>query len=163
MATGSAVALVVMALFTSVDVVLRYVFNRPIVGSIDVIQLMLVVLIFLALPYAGRSGAHIIVDLVPDYPSKRLGRIRDAIVSLLSAFAFGILTWQACLRAAQAAMLDEASNILVVPFWPFFYVMAAGAALYSVALVLESLVLIGGQRAASVTVGLDEELASQNR
>ncbi len=162
MATGSAVALVSMALFTFVDVVLRYLFNRPIVGSIDVIELILVVLIFLALPYTGRSGGHIIVDLVPDYPSERLTKIRDAIVQLLTAMVFAVLTWQAWLRASETATLGESSNMLEIPFWPFFTVMAAATALYTIALVLEVLLLFSGRRAGPVMVGVDDGLTARD-
>ena len=88
------VALTALALFTMVDIVLRYIFNQPISGSIDVVKLALVVMTFCALPYAGRSDGHIVVDIVPDYPSPRLNRVRDAAGKLLTAAIFAVLAWQ---------------------------------------------------------------------
>lgn len=155
--TLAGVALTVLALFTMVDIVLRYLFNQPIVGSIDVVKLALVVMTFCALPYAGRSDGHIVVDLVPDYPSPRMNRLRDAIGKLLTAIMFGILAWQGWLRSEEAAFLGEASNMLEIPTYPFFYFMLFGSAVYAVALLLESLLLLAGHQVSPIQDGLDDE------
>ena len=155
--TLAGVALTALALFTMADIILRYLFNQPISGSIDIVQLALVVMTFCALPYAGRSDGHIVVDIVPDYPSQRLNRIRDATGKLLTAAIFAVLAWQGLLRAEESALFGEASNMLEIPFRPFFYVMFGGSAVYSVALLMEALLLIAGHRVAAIEEGLAED------
>ena len=156
------VALTVLALFTMVDIVLRYIFNQPISGSIDVVKLALVVMTFCALPYAGRSDGHIVVDIVPDYPSPRLNRVRDAAGKLLTAAIFAVLAWQGLLRAEESALFGETSNMLEVPFEPFFYVMFVGSAVYAAALLMEALLLLAGHRVAAIKEGLaDDQLLQE--
>jgi TRAP-type transport system small permease protein len=158
LAIGAGVVLTALALFTFADVIMRYVFNAPIVGSIDIIELMLVVVVSLALPYAGRSQGHIVVDLVPDYRSALATRARDALGRLLPAVIFALLAWQAWLRGDDAAMMGEASNMLEIPFQPFFYVLAAGSAVYAIALLFEFALLATGRRIDPVRVGVEDEL-----
>lgn len=155
--TLAGVALTALALFTMADIILRYIFNQPISGSIDIVKLSLVVMTFCALPYAGRSDGHIVVDIVPDYPSQRLNGIRDATGKLLTATIFAVLAWQGLLRAEESALFGEASNMLEIPFQPFFYVMFVGSAVYSVALLIEALLLIAGHRVAAIEEGLAED------
>lgn len=157
--TLAGVALTGLALFTVVDIVLRYLFNQPIAGSIDVIKLSLIVMTFCALPYAGRSDGHIVVDIVPDYPSPRVTAIRDAIGKLLVAFVFALLAWQGWVRADEAALFGAASNMLEIPFRPFFFVMSFCSAVYALALLLEGLLRFSGRSVPALKDGLDADLS----
>ena len=107
MATLAGVTVTGLALFTMVNITMRYVFNAPIAGSNDVVELALVVMSFLALPYAGRSAGNIIVDLVPDYPSKALTAWRDAIGKALAAVIFGLLARQGWVAMGEKAEQGE--------------------------------------------------------
>jgi TRAP-type C4-dicarboxylate transport system permease small subunit len=154
--TVAGVALTVLALFTVVDIVMRYVFNAPIGGSIDIITLALAVMTFCALPYAGRSDGHIVIDLMPDFPNPRVTAARDAVSKLLIAAAFALLAWQGWQRAEIAAMLGEASNMMQIPYAWFFRLMAACVSFYTLTLIVEAALLLAGRRAPPLTEGLDE-------
>ena len=53
-----------MMVLTFVDVVLRYVFNRPIASAFELTELMLVVLIFAGLPLVSLADEHAVMDFV---------------------------------------------------------------------------------------------------
>jgi TRAP-type C4-dicarboxylate transport system permease small subunit len=61
-AAGS-VALAVMLLWTMVDIGARLAFNRPLHGTLDLVEVMLVLVAFLALPDCFRRDEQIKVDL----------------------------------------------------------------------------------------------------
>ena len=62
---GAASAILLgMMLLTVVDVVGRYVFNRPVRGAFEVTELMLVVLIFAGLPLVSYGDEHAVMDFV---------------------------------------------------------------------------------------------------
>lgn len=155
------VALTLLAVFTIFDIVFRYVFNAPIFGSIDIIQLSLVVMTFCALPYAGRAKGHIVVDLVPDYPSPLLTAWRDALGKLLTAVIFGLLAWQGWLRAEESVFLGEASNMREIPFQRFYQLMSVSAGVYTVALLTETLFLVLGRKLPALTTGLEGDPMSR--
>lgn len=67
----SVVALVVMTLWTVVDVATRYVIASPLRGSIDLVESMLVLVVFLALPECFRRQEQVTVDVVDHVAGSR--------------------------------------------------------------------------------------------
>ena len=65
LAVLAGLVLAVLTLLTFVDVVLRYVFTRPIPGAQDVQAVAMIIVLFLALPLVTRMDGRIVVDLVP--------------------------------------------------------------------------------------------------
>ena len=63
--------LLVMMLLTFVDVVARYLFNRPLRGAFEVTELMLLVLIFAGLPLVSFTDEHAVMDFVDRVLSPR--------------------------------------------------------------------------------------------
>ncbi|HSH57106.1 MAG TPA: TRAP transporter small permease, partial [Halomonas sp.] len=53
-----------MMLLTTVDVIGRYFFNAPILGAVELTQLMLAALVFLSLPVVCWRQEHVSVDLL---------------------------------------------------------------------------------------------------
>ena len=56
--------LVAMVLRTVVDVFLRYVFNKPILGSYELTEFMMAILVFSSIGYTMSVKRHVVVDLV---------------------------------------------------------------------------------------------------
>ncbi len=151
------IALTGLAGFTVVNVVMRYVFNAPVEGSNDVVQLTLVVMTWLALGYAGRSQGHIVVDLVPNYPFAFLNAVRDAFSKLVTAIIFGLLAWQGWLGAAEKEFLKESSNMLEVPLNYFYYVLSVGSGLFAAALLVEVAFILFGRNLPELSAGLGSD------
>ena len=63
--------LVVMTLWTVVDVITRYLLSKPLQGSIDLVESTLVLVVFLALPECFRRDEQVTVDLVDHFISAR--------------------------------------------------------------------------------------------
>lgn len=60
---AGAVALAVMMLWTMVDIAARLVFNKPLHGTLDLVEVTLVLVAFLALPECFQRDEQIKVDL----------------------------------------------------------------------------------------------------
>ena len=69
---AASVILLAMMLLTVVDVVARYVFNRPVRGAFEVTELMLVVLIFAGLPLVSYAEGHAVMDFVDRFLGARV-------------------------------------------------------------------------------------------
>ena len=138
--------LILLALIglTFTDVVLRYIFSAPFLGAKDLLQMGMVVVISLAFPFTWRMGGHIVVDLIPDYGIETLTRIRDLVVRLIGIFIFALLAWQAWIRADDAALFNEATNMIEVPFRPFFWVLSIAAGFQAVVLCVEGARIVVG-------------------
>ena len=117
-----------MMTLTFVDVVARYVFNRPLRGGFEVTELLLLVLIFGGLPLVSHANEHVTMDFI----DKLLGRGRDlwqrAVQALCAAIMF-LLTWLVWIKANRISAYGDATDVLRIVYGPFVYFMALMIAL----------------------------------
>lgn len=135
-------ALLVMTLWTVVDVATRYALAKPITGSIDLVESMLVLVVFLALPECFRRGEQITVDVVDHVATPRT----VALLKLFSAFA--TLAFVALLAYTGVQPLLDAFNFgdrkpdLPIPIYTLLAVIEFA--------LLVSLVILAGRFLAQV-------------
>lgn len=162
LAVFSGLVLIALIGLTFCDVVLRYIFSAPIFGARDLLEMGMVVVISLAFPFTWRNGGHIVVDLLPDYGIVALTVIRDLVVRFIGIAIFGLLAWRMWLRADDAVLFNEATNMLEVPFQPFFWVLAGASVFQTVVLVAECVCLVLGKSIGHriAVTDMQEEAAS---
>jgi TRAP-type C4-dicarboxylate transport system permease small subunit len=145
LAVVSGLILLALIGLTFVDVILRYIFSSPILGAKDLLEMGMVVVISLAFPFTWRIGGHIVVDLIPDYGIKFLTTLRDVVVRLIGIEIFRHLAWNAWIRAGDAKLFNEATNMIEVPFQPFFWILSIAAGFQVLLLVFEVVRLVLGR------------------
>ena len=124
---GAGLLLVLALIFVSV--VMRYIFSTPIVGVNEIVQLASVGIVMLALPWCTAEGAHVGVDVL-DQKIGRWGRfLGDVQARAIAALILSVLVWRAILKAMDAREFGDATNMLQMPIWPFYAMIAAGMAL----------------------------------
>jgi TRAP-type transport system small permease protein len=117
-----------MMAITAVDVVARYVFNRPLRGAFEVTELLLAVLIFAGLPLVSHADEHVTMDFI----DKLLGRHRylwQRAVQVLCAAIMFLLTWLMWIKAGRISAYGDATDVLRIVYGPFVYFMVAMIAL----------------------------------
>jgi TRAP-type transport system small permease protein len=120
---ASAILLAMMVL-TVIDVVARYVFNRPLRGAFEVTELMLVVLIFAGLPLVSYAEEHAVMDFIDRLLRPGGQRVlRHAVHAVCGAFMF-LLAWLIWLKAERTWAYRDASDVLRIVYGPFVYFMA---------------------------------------
>ena len=121
---GAGLLLVLALIFVSV--VMRYIFSTPIVGVNEIVQLASVGIVMLALPWCTAEGAHVGVDVL-DHRIGRWGRfLGDIQARAIAALILSVLVWRAILKAMDAREFGDATNMLQMPIWPFYAMIAAG-------------------------------------
>jgi TRAP-type C4-dicarboxylate transport system permease small subunit len=113
-----------MMLLTVVDVVARYVFNRPVRGAFEVTELMLLVLIFAGLPLVSWAGEHAVMDFIDRLLGRRGQRRLEHLVQLVNAAFMFLLAWLVWLRADRIWAYRDATDVLRILYGPFVYFMA---------------------------------------
>jgi TRAP-type C4-dicarboxylate transport system permease small subunit len=126
----------VMMLLTTADALGRYLFNRPILVALEVTtNYLMIAAVFLALPYAYRTGANIRVTFLVE----RLGRgprlVVDSLVQLIS-FAYCAMLVYATWGQLQNMFSTGTLFITVeLPIWP-------GHALVTLGLLVTALMML---------------------
>jgi len=131
-------------LLTFVDVVARYLFNRPIRGGFEMTELVLLVLIFAGLPLVSHADEHVTMDFIDRMLPERAVAVLIRVVHALVAAVFFFLTWQVLIKAARIAGYGDTTDVLRITVGPFVYFMAA--MIFLTALVHVFKVFVPGER-----------------
>jgi TRAP-type C4-dicarboxylate transport system permease small subunit len=126
--------LIPLMIITAGDVVGRDVFNHPIPGTVELSQCMLAVLILLGLAYTQQVKAHVGVSVVTSrlpHPAQLILRV---VATLLCLFISCILVWQGWVIGIEEKTV---SDMLRVPQYPFRLLVAVGAFLTGLELVID--------------------------
>jgi TRAP-type C4-dicarboxylate transport system permease small subunit len=129
------IVLVLLMFYTVADVVLRYAFNRPFSGSLEMTEFAMVVIVFLGIAYCGWVGGHVAVDILQRPLEHPKLRFIPAILTLISAALFAAVAYQSAAEALGA--MNRTSNMLRWPHYPFQLIVAFGSALFAVVLVIQ--------------------------
>ncbi|HEX5779707.1 MAG TPA: TRAP transporter small permease [Xanthobacteraceae bacterium] len=134
--------LLVLMLFTVVDVVLRNVFNMPLRSVYEFTEFLMAPIVFLAVAYTGWVGAHIAVDLFAKWLDRPGLQFIPAILAFMGAALFALIAYRATLETI--ATIDQVSNLLRWPYYPFRFSVAFGAGLFAIVLLIQAVQALRG-------------------
>ena len=126
-----------MMLLTAADVCLRYVFNRPITGSFELVEFMMALIVPFSIVFCASEKSHVHVDILLEHLSKGLRSVLSFIGNLLSLLLFSLITWQTCIYVAEEYESRLTSAVLYIPVYPFIASLAAAFAILSLLLLAE--------------------------
>lgn len=115
-------ALVILMTVTVADVFLRYLFNRPIRGSYDVVESMLLVFVFNGMAAAFFGRRNIVIDLLDGFVGERATAVLIRIADVLSVLCLGLLAWAMLLPAGQAYAYGDIKLELRLPIYVLWIV-----------------------------------------
>jgi len=115
----------VIMMLTVTDVFMRYVFIRPITGSTEMIEFMMVILIVGIVP-AAIANRHIRVDLFIERLTPKGQALFDAITVFIGSWLVVIMGWRAFMACLFMIRNDVRSPTIDVPIFPFYVIVAIG-------------------------------------
>ena len=113
-----------MMMLTAVDVVGRYVFNRPVAGAFEVTEMMLAALIYCGLPLVSQRRDHIVIDTFDYLMSRGVKRGLDMMAEVLCSLTLFGLAYLVFGRAARVAQYGDTTTVLRLQLAPVAYLMA---------------------------------------
>lgn len=133
------VALVLMMLHITVDVVANLVAGSPVpLTNATVTQYYMIAVAYLPLAAAELRGAHISVDLVVNQMSAGLRRAVDQLMQVICVVVYAALAaqaWQLALEklARDAFLMEQATRVST---WPSYFMVPVGFGLVALLLAL---------------------------
>jgi TRAP-type C4-dicarboxylate transport system permease small subunit len=135
LARAGSVGLAIMMFLTLADVIGR-LFGSPIVGTVEVTELIMGMMIYLGVGYTTLYRAHIRVDILITRFSLRTQSALDVLTYLI-AFAFmAFVCWRLFLQAASRIENNDITQIWEIPVWPVAFIMAFASILMVTSLLL---------------------------
>lgn len=144
----AAAALVAIMLIMTVDAIGRYLLTSPVSAAFEVVQLLMAVLIFAAMPVVTFRREHVVVDLFEFAIPARIKPALDLFIyaaCLLVALGYAWVLWK---RGGFLAAGNEVTFNLGIRMAPIAYAMSVAWMICAVALVAAA---IGDMRARART------------
>jgi TRAP-type C4-dicarboxylate transport system permease small subunit len=142
---GGLILLILMG-FTVADVLLRYFFNAPLKSVYEFTEFVMAAVVFLGIAYTGWVGGHIAVDMFSKWLDQPRWRWITAALTFVSAALFALIAYRATLETL--ATINQVSNRLAWPHYPFRFTVAIGCGLFALVLVIQGVQVLRGRRAA---------------
>jgi TRAP-type C4-dicarboxylate transport system permease small subunit len=136
----SGIALFAIMALTFFDVLGRKLLSHSITGSLEITELLMVVVIFGALPLVSRRGEHVEFDSLDPWLPLWFRRAQSAVVHLLCAvvlLALGWLMWRTGGQFLETGETTAQLQILKAPFLYGMGVLCAVTGLVHLAMVRE--------------------------
>jgi|HigsolmetaAR203D_1030402.scaffolds.fasta_scaffold01682_9 TRAP-type C4-dicarboxylate transport system permease small subunit len=132
----------VMVLVT-IDVLLRNLFNRPIIGVFEIVSISLIGIIVFGFSYVQSTREHIIIEVFTQKLPMRYQNVLNVCGCLIGLFVFGILAWLSVDYTISSYQNREYTmGLLRIPLWPSKLLMAIGMVVFSVRLLLDTLQML---------------------
>ena len=123
------VALFAIMMLTFVDVGGRKFLDTSLPGALELTELLMVAVIFAALPLVSLRGEHVTFDSLDMLLPAGFRRMQQALVDLVVAAMLIFLAWLMWDHAGKMAEYGDVTNRLRIPLYPFVYAMSVMCAL----------------------------------
>lgn len=144
-----AIVVVMMMLHVTADVAGRYLFNKPVPGTIVVVaNYYMIILVFIALGVAEEKKAHISVELLTDLMPPRVQTGFSVFASALTVIVISILMiggWSEAMKKTRSGTtMEQGSSMIEV--WQSYWLIPIGAALMGMIALYRVITVITGWR-----------------
>ncbi len=119
----AATALFAIMMLTLVDVSGRKLISTSVPGSLELTELLMVVVIFTSLPLVALAGEHVVFDSLDPWLPAGLKRVQQAVVELLCALALAGLAWLMWTKGSQMTGYGDVTSQLRLPLGVFVHLM----------------------------------------
>jgi TRAP-type C4-dicarboxylate transport system permease small subunit len=134
------VILFLLMLLTVTDVVLRKIFSKGILGTLEISEFMMATIVFFALAEGELKDRNVNVDLLVNSLSLKSRVIIDVLVKIFGLALYCLITFAVFSYATLMKSSGEVSLDLLLPRYPFIYIVAVALILFSVVLLLRVIV-----------------------
>ncbi len=134
-----ALLLIIIMFLVTIDCSGRFLFNRPIPGTLEITEFLLAGAVLLGLAHTQHLGANVMVELFYNRLSPRAQNIQRVLSHTVGAVLFALVTWNSAIYAMDGFSNNLVSDILQIPAWPFLFFAPIGCALLTLEFTIQAL------------------------
>lgn len=117
LAITAGLTLLGMAFMSLWSIVGRALFDKPVLGDFEMVQMLSAVAVAMCLPYAHWIGGHVIVDFFTTGARPRTNALLDLIANLVMAIFSLVIGWRTLVGLLDLRANFDASMLLSIPTW----------------------------------------------
>jgi C4-dicarboxylate transporter DctQ subunit len=135
---ASVLIITFLMFFASAEIVGRYLFNSPIHGHVEIVELLMAGIIFFGASYTERTHGHVRMEL---FITKVLGgrsfHIAEVITTAAALFVFIFILIFTAKSAFNAYQIGDTTPNIYAPTWPSKFAIPLGCAVLCVRFIIE--------------------------
>jgi len=131
--------LLVMIILVTTDVTLRYVFNSPLRGVYEIVEVILVIVVAFGMAYTAMQKGMVAVEVLVERFRPRVRAILGIFNSLMGLTLFSLISWKSTEQAITYWAAGETTYVSGLPLFPFVLIVSFGTALLSLVLFVQML------------------------
>lgn len=139
---ASWLALFIMMMMTAIDVFLRNFTNASILGTIELTELLMVIVVFGSLAQCEVANGHIRVHLIMEKMGPRFQALAEVFTQALATFLFSFMTYAMYKHASGLKLYREITMDLSLKVYPFGYVAFIGCVVITLLLFSKTIISI---------------------
>lgn len=138
--------LLITMLHVSFDVLMRYFFNMPLTGTIEISSYYyMIAVVFLPLAAVEQRNGHISVEIIAQHLGPKAQRILIGFVCIVSAVFYSLLFWRTWLEAVEKMHVRETyASSFNLEIWPPRFLLPFGCGLLTIVLLWKAWRLFSG-------------------
>jgi TRAP-type C4-dicarboxylate transport system permease small subunit len=136
------VIIFLLMLLTVTDVVLRKMFSKGILGTLEISEFMMAAIVFFSLAEGELQNRNVNVDLFVRKLSLKSRVIIDAIMKILGFVLYCFITFAVFSYAGLMKSSGEVSLDLWLPKYPLIYVVAVALIIFSAVLLFHMITAV---------------------
>ncbi len=129
----------VMMFLVTTNVLLRYVFSRPLKSVYEIVEIMLVIVVCFGMAYTAILKGLVSVEVLVERFPPRAQALMGMVNSLLGLCLFSLITWKSAEQAITYWTEGSTTYVSNVPLFPFVLVVVFGSGLLSLVLLTQFL------------------------
>ncbi len=134
-----AVVFILMCI-TTADVVLRKVSTLSVLGSAEMTEMGMVMLIFFAVAFLQTKKGHVRVDMLVNKFPPKVAYLVDGIVLAIGTVLIALMSCAGFIQMMKQFTTGTTTMVLHMPLFPFYLCMGIGLVLFAVTLATDSIV-----------------------
>jgi TRAP-type C4-dicarboxylate transport system permease small subunit len=119
------VIFMVMIFLGTVDVFGRYLFNSPVQGSLELMQVIMGAIVMLGWAYTQKEDGHVKVELITNILPTKVRYVLKLIMTILALFLFAAIAYKSW--GIALANFDRRFLVIDLPSGPFYFLVPVGA------------------------------------
>lgn len=128
-----------MMLLGTADVTGRYIFNKPIIGTVEIFGILLPAIVLLGLAYTQGAQAHIRMEVLVLRLPRRVQTILSFITTICMLFVSALILWQGVALIITYRHMGRTIETIGVPLFLTQILVPLGALMLCFVLIVQML------------------------
>jgi TRAP-type C4-dicarboxylate transport system permease small subunit len=127
-------------MLTTIDVILRKVSTFSILGSYEITEMSMVVLVFLGIAALQVKKGHVRVEMLINRIPSRGAHFITFVFFIAEALLYGDMIYAVILKLQELSVTPLLTSTLFIPYAPFYVIMAIGLTCFVILLFMDAII-----------------------